>query len=242
MNLLQIRTKFIDLSGRHDLVADVTSYVDNGANVFIQEGQKWLDRMLDTGPTKAKLFSDLAAGGWYVLMENCRAIYEVWSNDGSDRVKLEKASVKELREYYYAEPSASADQGTPAHYAIGTTRTSPITDNQITIDSFYGAAITSAADEFTYKTLLIGPPADDDYQIEVDGLFYQAKLTGDTDENFWSVQHPLVLVWAGLRQLELTYRNKEGAKDWEDAVLGEIRLIDFDEVSEEGAEFDQIEG
>ena len=32
MNLLEIRTKWIDTSGRYDLVEDVTDYVDNGAN------------------------------------------------------------------------------------------------------------------------------------------------------------------------------------------------------------------
>ena len=51
MNLLQIRQKFRTLSGRHDLVESDGS--DNGADFYINAGQRHLDRLDETQKSPA---------------------------------------------------------------------------------------------------------------------------------------------------------------------------------------------
>ena len=58
MNLLQIRTKFVQLSGRYDLVVDAAGgdYSDNGADFFINAGfgifrMIWFSFNRASGPT-----------------------------------------------------------------------------------------------------------------------------------------------------------------------------------------------
>ena len=54
MNLLQIRTKFRDISGRFDLVN--SDYSDNGADFYINEGRKFLDRLGEVQKSWASCF------------------------------------------------------------------------------------------------------------------------------------------------------------------------------------------
>lgn len=64
MDLSEVRAKFIQLSGRDDLVnADTT---DNGANYFINAGQKFLDRMFGHEETSLEMTAD-ADETWWTL-------------------------------------------------------------------------------------------------------------------------------------------------------------------------------
>lgn len=241
MNLGEIREQVVEKSGRYDLVVDTTDYVDNGMNNYIKRGLTYLDLLMNTGHSKAKLFSTLATGSWYVLMEGCRAVTEVWLTDSTDRTKLTKITLDDFKKYY-SEPMGSADQDTPEYYAIANLRTSPETATTITLESFVGALITVASAEHTYDAILIGPPADGAYIVEVEGLFYQTTLSNDTDTNYWTDRYPQAVIWATIREIELDYRNTDGAKDWENAIRGLLMLIDQDAVEQDMAEFDHIIG
>ena len=48
MNLKEIREQFVKRSGRYDLVSSTTNWTDNGADFFIRNGQKLLDRLEHT--------------------------------------------------------------------------------------------------------------------------------------------------------------------------------------------------
>lgn len=52
-----------------------------------------------------------------------------------------------------------------------------------------------------------------------------ALLVVDTDENFWSADHPHVLVNAARRMLETRQRNTAGVNDWNNVVLPEVDQI-----------------
>ena len=241
MNFLQVRTAFGNLSGRWDLVHP-TTYANLGADDYIHAGLKWLDRLLGKGHTQAKCFKSVASGEWYKLIANCRAVQKVWCSSTTKKWPLTLlASLEDFKDEYQ-EPMANVDSGQPQYACVGITRTSPETASQVTIDSFGATASVSAVSEYTYLTLLFGPPADASYELEIHGLFLSTALSADGDENWWTVNYPLVVVWAAMRQLEITYRNSEGQKDWENAVKGELKGQEFDFVEEEIANFDQIGG
>ena len=61
MNLIEIRTMFRDISGRYDLVN--TDLSDNGADIYIQQGQKSLERRTNYTPSTATVFKDIAEIG-----------------------------------------------------------------------------------------------------------------------------------------------------------------------------------
>ncbi len=81
MNLLALRTLFTTFSGRQDLVQTVGSntYTNNGADFFIQAGQKLLESMIVTPKSKAKALRLLAQAGYSISLSNCQSVHEVWA-------------------------------------------------------------------------------------------------------------------------------------------------------------------
>jgi hypothetical protein len=243
MNLLQIRTAFIQRSGRYDLVVDTTDWADNGANFYINSGQRFLDR-LDTLPKSwGRHFTSVAAGRNYAIFPYCRAIKECWAMTSSERKRLRKIDISDLREYYN-EPVGSVNTGEPEYYAPAALRIIPESD-RLAIGEFEG--IIDYADvmfdkHYEYNGVIFYPPPDETYNIEVWGLFYSPELSNDTDESFWSVVHPEVLLMAAMHQVEIMYRNTEGANDWLAAIQQEVVGLGKDFVEEHIAEVDQMEG
>jgi len=72
------------------------------------------------------------------------------------------------------------------------------------------------------------PPADGTYTITVVGMFQCASLEHNYDTNFWSIMHPDALVVAALRELEYTYRNTAGAKDYSLPINAKLHGVDKD--------------
>ncbi len=78
MNLLAIRTKFVEVSGRFDLVVDRTDYADQGADFFIKAGQGYLQSIILGPKSEAQINRRLANGGNSVTFSDCQSIYNVW--------------------------------------------------------------------------------------------------------------------------------------------------------------------
>lgn len=106
-----------------------------------------------------------------------------------------------------------------------------------------GAFMDVLADGYqTYNGIVLMPPSDSTYAIEIEGHFYSATLTNDTDETFWTVQHPTLLYAAVMRELEIIHRNTEGRKDWEAAIQSMMVGLDMDGVAEESSDANVMEG
>ena len=240
MTLLEIRNLFIERSGREDLHDPATGN-DNGANFFIQAGQRTLERLTEVNKSWARKFADVPIGGYYAIFKGCRAIKRVWISDSSGRRKLEKLSIEEFRDLYSDSPD-KVSVGTTLYYAPTPLRTYP-DDVNVVIDYLYGNKLTdSATEDYEYKGVIIAPPPDKASLLEVFGLFRSPTLENDNDENFWSVVHPEILLMAALYQLEVSYRNTEGAKDWMNPLMLELSNIEKDWVEESIAEVTQMEG
>ncbi len=128
MNLLQLRTNFVQKSGRFDLVVDTTSYADNGANFFIQMGQRILEAMFPSRHSASRYIKDLNAGQSSLFVKNIRAIDSVYlKNSSIGRKPLTRKGYSWLIEEY------GDDFG---EYAQGTlTLTAAATSGIVTIDS-----------------------------------------------------------------------------------------------------------
>ena len=240
MNLLQLRTKFRSLSGRFDLVnADFT---DNGADFFINEGRKYLDRLDETQKSWASCFRWLEVGHFSVSFPYCRAIKEVWAATTEERWQLEKKSLQDLTAGYLTGLPSSRNTGSPLYYTPCIVRYIPENAEAGDIEAFAGFTDVEAGNYHEFNSILVSVPASEKIMLDIRGLFYSMELVNDTDINYWSEVHPLLLYMASMRQIEVTNRNTQGVKDWTAAIRDEVSQLGMDLVEELISEVDQMGG
>jgi hypothetical protein len=228
MNKLELRTQFAKLSGRYDLVT--AAYADNGADFFIQAGQRFLDRLIQTPKSTARTFVLLEQSKTTVVFKNCRAIKRVRVADTDARTELEKKDLTWMREQY---PGllGSISQGIPLYYCPAVLRMNPETKlaplGSTALYLGYGYDVM-VGDHSEYNGVLMMPPADKDYMVEVEGLFYTPYLGAEDDENYWSINHPNILIMAAIREIEVFNRNSEGMRDWMTSIMEEFKGLESD--------------
>lgn len=233
MNLKQIRTKVVEFSGRFDLVVDTTNYVDNGADFFIQEGSKFLDRLADTGKEAASGFYDTTVDQFFLELTDCRVIEEVWASDGAVRIQLADVPEEVILDSF-PDLLTNAKSSFPRVYSPGFYRvasgTKPV-----------GFLVGAQTDTGKFNGIIF-PPADRVLKVEIKGKFYSVPLVANDDENYWSLDSPMLLIWAALYHLEITYRNTEGAKDWLASINNTLFGLEKDLVDQEGTNIKQMKG
>lgn len=241
MNLLQLRTKFRTLSGRFDLVND--DYSDNGADFFINEGIKFLDRASETQKSAASHFKIANVGTFSVTFPYCRALKEVWISDATNgRRQLKKKPLQDLITGYLTTFPSERTEGLPLYYSPCITRYIPEDADLTELDGFLGFLETPSGNAHEYNAILINVPLQYKSMFDLRGLFYSKQLLSDTDTNYWSVVHPLLTLTAALRYVEVTNRNTQGVNDWTASIVTEMQQLGFDLVEEQIAEISQMEG
>lgn len=241
MNLLQIRQQLRTTSGRNDLVNEDGS--DNGANFYINAGQRHLDRLNTTQKSFGIAYRFCNIGFHAVTFPYCRAVKEVWVSTITARWQLEKKNLQDLIAGYFTKLPSSIDKGNPLYYAPTITRAVPETAESPSdeFEAFSGYVDVISANHYAYNCVLIVPPTKEKILVEVKGLFYTDKLVGDDDKSYWSEVHPNILIMATMRELEIINRNTQGVNDWNNSIAVEITNIGKDLVEEEIAEVTQIE-
>jgi len=238
MNLLAFRKMFVELSGRFDLVND--DYSDSGLQVFIDEGSKFLDRLDETQKSWGTRFADLALAGSFVTFPYCRAIKEVWAASASKgRWQLEKHDLQDLMEGYLKTLPAEMDTGVPLYYSPAVTRSVPAKDTIASFESLMG--YVEVADG-NYNAILINVPTSEAITVIITGLFYTPLMSEDSDANYWTEVHPLLLYMSTMRQIEVINRSTQGVTDWTTSIALEMKQLGMDLVEEIIAEVDQMEG
>lgn len=212
--LLQLRTTFVQRSGRTDLAsADYTT--DAGADWFINEGIRELDGLLPNPISRKTLTASLAASAYSVSFANLRVPINVWATDSdSDRWLLGNKTERDMRSNWETTFDL-VDTGSPTYWSIGTT--------------------LNSATPSTTMALTIMPPADAIHTIEVEGYFWSTSLAVNTDTNWWSVNHPGLCYLAAQYALEVSLRNTAGMRDWMGAIELRLRGIDHDAAETEAA-------
>lgn len=236
MNLLEVRNKFVELSGRHDLVVDT---VDAGANFFLQAGQNMIERLVgDLPESEGRLWTTISSGEYFVnFQQRCRMIFEVWANNSTARIPVVKKSWKDLKDLYNS-PLSDITSKYPLYYCPAKLREIDATDQNAT-GVFFNNTLAVSAD---FRGIVIMPPADVDYDIEIFGKFLQNELLLNTDENFWTITYPEILIRAAMYQMELSYRGRQAVGRLLESLMMEISEIDKDSVEESSANFNQIIG
>jgi hypothetical protein len=241
MNLLQIRTKFRELSGRFDLVNE--DFSDNGADFFINEGRKFLDRLDETQKSWASCFKILSPNHFSISFPHCRAIKEVWIADVvNGRWQLYKKDLQDLIAGYLTGLPSSRTAGSALYYSPCITRYIPEDATVEDIEAFVGYVEVPSGSAHEYNSILLNVPVQYQSMLDIRGLFYSMELVDDTDENYWSSIHPMLLYMSAMRQVEIVNRNTQGVNDWTSAIASEMAQIGMDLVEEHIAEVDQMEG
>lgn len=238
MNLGEIRTLFVQRSGRYDLVN--LDNADMGANAVINAAQKFLDRRLNFNDDIARYFQTLDAGEYFVSFENNRTINEVWGASLTSRWLLTPVTVQEMMAFY-ASPEGSVTQGTPLYWAKVNLRSMP---DKTALDALTGYGTEIAVDGSQRNTvgIIVMPPVAETTGIELWGKFYSPTLTLDEDTSYWTEQYPDLLITAAQYQLEVINRNSEGMRDWLLALDMELTTIEFDLVETESNMATKMEG
>jgi hypothetical protein len=236
MTLLEIRTKFIELSGRYDLITDTESYQDAGADFLILSGQRWLDRTFEVLKSSANYYATLSQGSWYVLVPECRIIRGVWISYSNGVVGMLKQLSLERMRHCFSQVTTS--DSCPHFYAPCSIRTQPEVAGQLTVPP----STIVMEDNFPYNAVVFDVPVGEQVSAQVVGYFNNAQLVNDTDQNFWSVEHSWILVLAAMRAMEIAQRNREGVADWETAIRSEMLGLEYDHVDQISFPIKQMEG
>ncbi len=241
MNLGEIREKIRILSGRFDLVnSDGT---DNGADFFINEGRKYLDRLNETQQSAASHYAILSESEFFVTVPYCRAIKEIWAADINGRWQLEKMNLQDLMAQYLVKFPSERSTGRILYYAPCINRTAPA-DIMAGADdlSAFAGFMEQSSSGVGYNSILFNCPVEKQTMIDVRGNFYSEELINDSDENFWSIHHPFILCMGAMRAIEISHRNTQGVNDWTKAIMTELQQLEMDYVDEMISEVDQMKG
>ena len=180
MEYVNVRRKFVELSGRYDLVN--SDWTDNGADFFINAGQQLLDRMQNTGKSQAKNVQLITVGTIKVYISGLRSVLNVWIGNSTDGlIELKKCDVKYLRSLYSMQLS-SVDTGTPEWYAPVSFRPFIDTETTTSLSGFYDVddlILPTAGTPLHYTNtgILIMPAPDTSMYVSTYGLYYSPTLS-----------------------------------------------------------------
>lgn len=238
--LIQMRRRFVELSGHYELVLDAeqNDWGDNGADDYIRAAQRRLDDEFTYHKSDAWLYSKLTAGQALVTFNWARFIKQVWIADATGyRTELTRLSMREMREMYNETTLAAISQDTPLYWAPITTLLAPsqIGETSSTFSSTgyvdYDQIVFSEA--YFSKTLVVMPPPSATTTIQVLASWYSPTLTDDADVCFWS-QFPELLIRGARAELELDlHRNTTGYRGFLEGLMPRLSRLEDNLLDEE---------
>ena len=210
-NLGGLRRRLIEESGRTDLVTGYHNglFTDNGANRYINDAIDILDRECIQPKTDAYLFKTVPAKESIVTFSQCRYVKEV-------RVLPEDC---EYQDFAHSRriPWRPVDIMLAPEQIAETSSTLPEAEN----DVVYGAAA------YPLKAIYIAP-CDKERTIIIRAAWYSKRLSADTDQNVWTVQHQGLVIRVACALLEERLQNFSGMSGYYQMVRRECESIGAD--------------
>jgi len=237
MNLLDIRTQFVKISGRYDLVQDDENFADNGANFYINAGANLLDKLGIAREGISTLSIPITANVCSVNFgRRCLSVKELWVTNSEARTQMYKSSLNALM-HYFSMPSSGVSATRPMTYALASLDilNAAARDN---LGSFLNLSMSTV----DYRGAILAPPADGSYIVDVLGFFLQPELIEDEDENYWTLNTPEMLIKSALQQLYVISGRTADALAMQSALTIETVLQDKCNVEEEISDVTVMEG
>lgn len=224
MNLLNLRKKLVEETGRYDLVVDTTTWADNGANYYIQRGLRILEQRLAFPESMYKQVLPVLAGQQVFLYSPARDLR---------KVTFASFGVSYLLSYGVSEFSNEA--GVPTSYESIPTQTIPEMNllNICDLDMPADGVDVMLESVQGKRAIKLNCPTQENGTLIMYGSYYNTLPTLDTDENFWMLTYPNLCVWAAAYNIEVSYRNQTGADAWMQNIMSELQWIDKDFASQE---------
>lgn len=210
-NLGGIRRRLVEESGRTDLVTGYHNgmFTDNGANRYINDACEILDRECGHPKSDAYLFKTVPAGESIVTFSQCRYVKEVrvlppgcMYEDFAHSRRIHWRPVDVL-----LAPEQLSD----------TASTLPSAEN----DVVYGAA------SYPLQAIYIHP-CDMERTIIIRAAWYSKRLSADTDQNVWTIQHQDLLIRVARALLEEGLQNFSGSNGFYQMVRRQCESIGAD--------------
>ena len=221
MNLLELRKKFIFISGRYDLVVDAEDWKDNGADAYLNAAARYLNRRVNIPTNFAKTGILLSPGCDSIVYSACRAVQQI--------------SVFSDREYplrYDANLSQNG-LGLPSAFKYCTFQHLPKI-SEIDISAYPLEQLNVLIEPCNYVNgIQLDKKADRPYLLTIYGIYHNTDLKQDSDVNYWSIEYPNLLLKAAMYELEVIYRNREGSNTWLEAIEVDLAALDNDLVEHE---------
>lgn len=237
MNLHELKDTFKLLTGRYDLAEDEST---DTLKRLINQACRALDRSLDENQKSWGVHVDGIVTDEYKLgIPYCRSIKEVWARSKTAVWQLEKIDIQDMIANYLSGDSISS--GDPEFYSPVITRKIPESEPISEFSDYLQYMDTSTDLDYNFNAIVISPPTDSNLVLDVRGLFYSKNLDNDKDENYWSTVHPMTLLKAVARELEVFNQNTTKYNLWEKALRKDLSSIGKDLTEEIIAEVDQMD-
>lgn len=282
MTLKELRQKFVEITGRYDLVEDDVDFVDNGADFYITQANKELYKDQDILPNEMEVSFSLPSGTSILPIPNLITLKEnglYYIDTAGNKHFISTMTKAEFDKYFSSNRKGALIRSQPLVFTSNTYGELTTTDNVVdwvaygfiigmkirisgsvsndgdyVVKSVTSTKLTMTTDFVTETEVTasaagyFGTPGSPEYAryiglningqaivnegnigiyfskpfdaavtLFVEGL-YLDDLVEDTDESYWSIKTPmLVLAQAGWF-LEMTYRNSAGMADWEKSI------------------------
>lgn len=237
-DLQDIRARFIRATKRYDLIAngDLVSNVDNGADDWINAGQRFLDWKVFHRRQLRRNFEALTVDDFFIKIERSIAIERVTVIDSTDGRTDITTGYLEPAEFWISHSKLVSDwdSGKPTTWTNHRLALSP-EQRAATSDSLDALGVVGHDDiDFSHTFLEEGiaffPKADAVYTIEIVARFESETLSDDTDFSYWTVRFPDLLVLASAYCLDRTMSNTAKQRAWIEAMQPMLDEIDKAEV------------
>jgi hypothetical protein len=237
-----LRRRFVERTGRYDLVVDENAWADNGANAFINAGQYYLDRKIAHPKLSARRVVNLSIGQQLVEIRYLRRVKKVFLYDSTGmRGKLDQTTQILMSSTYPDAGTSNATRGIPRAWCYSTIGMAPEQKAEADLTGYEGVEAAIAGEHYPYQGLQIYPASDAAYTLHADCDFYSPPLTNDTDLSYWTnAENEEVLILAACYCHEISQRNMQGANDFKSAIDDMLLGIEKDIVELELPEDDQM--
>lgn len=218
---LDIVKQVLKATGDYSQVTDAEGgdYTDNGIDWHINNAQKFLDREFKYKKDKAWVYKKVTQGESLVTLARARNIIEVWvAQAGGTRTRLATRTAGELRADYSSVPLSAITQARPTVYACPITGLAPAqyaeTESSLSTAGMTDLDYLIFGNYYASDAIVIMPPADGTYTVEILANCFSKTLTADADVSFWSINEPSLLVDATCLHMEnQLHRNAQGYSD-----------------------------